>query len=318
MKAIFLQNGKLSLADVPRPVPAEGEALVKVLLAGICNTDIELVKGYMNFTGTIGHEFVGVVEECGDSSLKGKRVSGEINAGCGKCELCLKGDPRHCSARKVLGIEGLNGAFAEYLVLPVSNLLVIPDSVPDTDAVLIEPLAAAFQILAQIEINEENKVLIIGDGKLGVLTALALQTTGADISLAGHHIERNKRMLPNVDHVELEKGHQKTASFNIIIEASGSIDGLKDAVKYIKPTGTIVLKSTFHGDAVLNTSLIVVNEIKLIGSRCGRFGPALEVLSTGAVKIPSGYITAKYQLEKGLEAIKYAEGKGVLKVLIEP
>jgi len=318
MKAIFLKDGQLGLLDVPFPIRAKGEALIRVRLAGVCNTDIELVKGYMNFNGIIGHEFIGTVEECEDNSLKGKRVTGEINAGCGRCELCLGGDPRHCATRKVLGISSLNGAFAQYLVLPERNLSPIPDSISDEDAVLVEPLAAAMQILAQIEIKEEDKVLIIGDGKLGILVSLALNTTRAKISLSGHHTERNREMMPDIEHIALKDNPPGVVCFDVIVEASGSLDGLKDAVRYIKPLGTIVLKSTFHGDAAFNTSLIVVNEIKIIGSRCGRFEPAIDSLASGKIKIPSGYIAKSFQLENGLEAIKYAGTKGVLKVLVKP
>jgi threonine dehydrogenase-like Zn-dependent dehydrogenase len=318
MKAIFLKNRKLGLLDVPRPIRAKGEALIRVQLAGVCNTDIELVKGYMNFTGIIGHEFVGIVEECDDDSLKGKRVVGEINAGCGRCELCIGGDPRHCATRKVLGISGLNGAFAQYISLPERNLTLIPDSISDEDAVIVEPLAAAMQILAQVKIKKEDKVLIIGDGKLGILISLVLNTTRAKIYLAGHHTERNRKMMPDIVHLNLESNSENEASFDVIVEASGSLDGLKDAIKYIKPLGTIVLKSTFHRDAVLNTSLIVVNEIKIIGSRCGRFEPAVNSIASDTIVIPSGYIAKSFPLENGLEAIKYAEAKGVLKVLIKP
>jgi threonine dehydrogenase-like Zn-dependent dehydrogenase len=281
-------------------------------------TDLELVKGYMNFNGIIGHEFVGTVEDCDDNSLKGKRVTGEINAGCGRCELCLGGDHRHCATRKVLGISGLNGAFAQYLVLPERNLSPVPDSISDEDAVLVEPLAAAMQVFTQIEIKAEDKVLIIGDGKLGILVSLALQTTKAKISLSGHHTERNREILPDIEHIILKDNPLGVACFDVIVEASGSLDGLKDAVRYIKPLGTIVLKSTFHGDAAFDTSLIVVNEIKIIGSRCGRFRPAINALSAGKIRIPIGYIAKSFPLENGLEAIKYAGTKGVLKVLVKP
>jgi threonine dehydrogenase-like Zn-dependent dehydrogenase len=318
MKAIFLKDGKLDLLDVPHPVRAKDEALIRVQLAGVCNTDLELVKGYMNFNGIIGHEFVGTVEDCDDSSLKGKRVTGEINAGCGRCELCLGGDPRHCANRNVLGISGLNGAFAQYLVLPERNLSQIPDSISDEDAVLVEPLAAAMQILTQIEIKKEYKVLVIGDGKLGILISLALRTTLAKLSLSGHHTERNREMFPDIEHIALEDNPSVAACFDVIVEASGSLDGLKNAVRYIKPLGIIVLKSTFHGDASFDTSLIVVNEIKIIGSRCGRFLPAINALSTGKIRIPKGYITKSFSLENGLEAIKYAGKKGILKVLVKP
>lgn len=305
------------MINAMRPNPAEGEALIRVHLAGICNTDIELVKGYMSFVGIPGHEFVGTVEQSNQKVLLGKRVIGEINAGCGKCELCLNGDSRHCSGRTVLGITGRDGAFAQYLSLPDRNLIPIPDTIPDETAVLIEPLAAAIQILTQIEIRKEYKVLIIGDGKLGILTAIVLQMVNPNVILAGHHIERNKAMLPKTEHIDFSLNEPEPASFDFIIEASGNMEGFQNALKYVRPKGTIILKSTYHGQPPIDTSNIVVNEITVIGSRCGRFEPAINALVSNSVSIPQDYISETFPIDKGIEAVNFAQQKGVLKVLID-
>jgi threonine dehydrogenase-like Zn-dependent dehydrogenase len=317
MKALFLKNGNLQLINAVRPSPVEGEALIRVHLAGICNTDIELLKGYMSFTGIPGHEFVGTVEQSSQRALIGKRVAGEINAGCGRCSQCLEGDSRHCAERTVLGIDKRDGAFAQYVVLPDRNLVQLPDSIPDETAVLIEPLAAAMQILSQVRIIKENKVLIIGDGKLGLLTTVVLKTTGAKIFLSGHHRERNLKMLSDIEHIDISENPIKPASFDIVVEASGNVEGFMTALKYIKPKGIIILKSTFHEDVSIDTSYIVVNEIIIIGSRCGRFEHAVHALSVGDIVIPNGYVDKTFSINEGIKAVEHARERGVLKVLVK-
>lgn len=318
MKALQYQNGHLSLNDLPLPAPGpEGEALVRVILAGICNTDLEIVRGYAGFSGTLGHEFVGVVEESPAPALIGQRVVGEINAGCGHCDLCRAGDSRHCPGRTVLGIVGRDGAFAEYLRLPVGNLLVVPDSVSNRAAVFTEPLAAAAEILDQVTIGPADRVAVLGDGKLGQLVARVLRTAGCDLTLIGKHEAKLKladeagiRTLLK-DELSAESRHR----FDIVVEATGSPSGFEMALGLTRPRGVLVLKSTFHGAVAIDLSRIVVDEISLIGSRCGRFERALELLAAGAVD-PSPLISSCYPIDRAVEALTEAGRKGVMKVLL--
>ena len=317
MKALVF-DGKLKLSfNEPIPVPSEGEALIRILMAGICNTDIEITKGYMGFNGIPGHEFVGTVEEISskDKSLLGKRVVGDINCGCGKeeCEFCKKGLGRHCPNRTTLGISGRNGCFAEYITLPIANLLEVPESIPDKIAVLTEPLAAGFEILEQLHISPDQEVLIVGDGKLGLLINHALSTTGAKITHTGKHT--NKLKLVESNHCQtflLEELPLK--QFDIVIEATGSISGFQFSVQHTKPRGKLVLKSTLADNQKIDLSPVVVNEITIIGSRCGLFQPALNYLATGVDLSP--LITAVYPIDKGLEAFETANTKESLKVMI--
>jgi len=313
MKAVYFENNMFSYREIPKPVPSEGEALIKVTLAGICNTDLEILKGYMNFSGIPGHEFVGIVEESEVKYLIGKRVVGEINAGCGECSRCRSGDPRHCADRTVLGILNHDGAFAEYLTLPTKNLVELPDNISDEMAVLVEPLAAALQITEQIEVGNRD-ILVIGDGKLGLLIAIALESKGGNPSLMGHHTERNRNLLPSVIHIE----ESKDRKYPIIVEASGSPEGFNTAMNLLEPEGALVLKSTFASASGINVAEIVVNEFRIIGSRCGRFKPAIEALSTGRIHIPRGYIEDVFALENQKQAIERAQKKGALKVLLKP
>jgi threonine dehydrogenase-like Zn-dependent dehydrogenase len=301
------------------PVPAiPGEALVRVLAAGICNTDLEIVKGYSAFSGTIGHEFVGVVQECPDASLKGRRVVGEINAGCGTCPLCLAGDPRHCPDRTTLGIHGRGGAFADYLSLPVRNLLTVPDTITNRQAVFAEPLAAACEILDQAPIGDRSRVAVIGDGKLGQLAARALATTGCDLTVFGKHpaklaLLKGRAQIRTVEDLPIRRNDR----FEFVVEASGSPSGLDLALDLVRPRGWVVAKSTFHGPAALNLSRVVVDEITIVGSRCGRFGPALRLLETAAVSVDD-LISAEFPLEEGIAAVKCAGATDVIKVLLRP
>lgn len=316
MKALRFEKGELKVAhDIPVP-RREGEALVRVTIAGICNTDLEIVKGYADFCGTLGHEFVGIVEDSPERSQIGRRVVGEINAGCGACSLCRSGDPRHCPQRTVLGIVNRDGAFADYLSLPPRNLLEVPDEVPDRSAVFVEPLAAACQILEQVEITPAQRVIVLGDGKLGQLIARVLATTGCRLTLVGKHPDKLKLAgLAGIETALLGTGVPDGA--DVVVEASGSPAGMKLALEIVRPAGTVVLKSTCRGTAEIDTSRVVVDEISLIGSRCGRFARAIELLSRGVGDLGS-LITGEFPLSMGIEAFRRAASPGALKVLLVP
>lgn len=316
MKALRFTDNQLKLADISRP-EASSEALVRVTMSGICNTDLEIVRGYAGFSGTIGHEFVGVVEESPDRpELIGKRVVGEINAGCGRCDLCLGGDPRHCPQRTVLGIVGRDGCHAEFLRLPARNLLAVPDSVTNEQAVFAEPLAAAYGITEQVEILPETRVGVIGDGKLGILCALSLGLKSNSVSLIGKH--RSKLAIAEKDNIEgvlLENARNLNGAFDVVVEASGSESGFATALDLLRPRGKLVLKSTFHGKPEWETWRVVVNEITIVGSRCGRFAPALDILSKGLVDV-GALISEDHKLEDGVRAVERAGEPGVMKVLL--
>jgi len=337
MNALRYENQKLSLADLAKP-GADGEAIVRVTFSGICNTDLEIARGYAGFEGTLGHEFVGVIEELpADGALArstekaqrdgpllrrglvpGQRVVGEINAGCGTCDLCRAGDPRHCPARTVLGIVGRDGAHAEFLKLPVVNLIPVPDSISDEHAVFTEPLAAACGILEQVSLTKDTSAAVIGDGKLGLLCEQVLATTGAPVTLIGKHqsklqiAARRGVEILTLDRLKSEKG-----KFDVIVEASGSSSGFDLALDLVRPRGTVVLKSTFHGKTDFDAARIVVNEINIVGSRCGRFLPALKLLEQERVDVES-LISEQFALREGVRAMKRATEKGVLKVLLRP
>lgn len=319
MKAIRFDGERARLEDVPAPALEDGEALVRVRAVGVCNTDLEIVRGYAGFRGTLGHEFVGVVERASDAALVGARVVGEINCGCGACELCRAGDPRHCGARSVLGIVGRDGAMAELVALPVRNLLRVPDEVPDSHAVFVEPLAAACEILDQIRIDASTRCAVVGDGKLGLLIAKVLATTGAPLTVFGRH--RGKLALVEGPKVATEVAPdaprpEHVGAFDVVVEASGSASGFAFSQRIVRPRGTIVLKSTIHGDVPFDAAAIIVNEITLVGSRCGRFEPALELLATGRVDV-APMISRRMTLEDGAAVLDAAAESGVLKVLVE-
>lgn len=317
MRALRFEDGKLRVTEVAAP-NREGEALVRVTLAGICNTDLEITRGYTNFSGTLGHEFVGVVEASPDRAQIGRRVVGEINIGCGDCEWCRAGDARQCLTRKVPGIHHRDGSFAEYLNLPPQNLRFVPDAVNDRQAAFTEPLAAACQILEQVEIRQTHRVAVIGDGKLGQLIARVLATTGSDLLLIGKHADKlelaAKAGIKIVDLRELK--FDPATRFDFVVEASGSAGGLKLAVDLVRPRGVIVLKSTFSGAVEFDAWRIVVNEITVIGSRCGRFENALKLLEEGRVQVED-LIAGEFNLSDGLAAMTAAQKKGALKILLK-
>src|ERR1700749_3699401 len=320
MKALRFDEEGLRVAEVAAPSRA-GEALVGVTLAGVCNTDLEIARGYAGFRGTLGHEFVGVVERAPCAAeLVGRRVVGEINAGCGACELCTTGDTRHCPARTVLGIVGRGRAFAEFLQLPAANLLPVPDEVTDNRAVFTEPLAAACGITERVSVERGARVAVIGDGKLGLLCAQALKVlTGASVTLVGRHPSKldiaRRRGVETITANELSPSHAR--AFDVTVEASGSPGGFETALKLLRPRGTLVLKSTFHGTTELNAAPVVVDEISIVGSRCGGFAPALELLARDAVETDA-LIQEEFPLSEGVRAIERAAAPGVLKVLIRP
>lgn len=317
MKALRVDKKKLALREIDLPERGQ-EALVRVLLSGICNTDLEITRGYANFSGTIGHEFVGVVEDSPDGKLVGQRVVGEINAGCGDCELCRANDPRHCAKRTVLGILGRDGAHAEFLRLPLVNLLPVPDQVVDEHAVFAEPLAAAWGILERVPITKEMNVAVIGDGKLGLLCAQALALTGAPVVLIGKHTQKLRiAERRGIETTTVKNTSKRKREFDVIVEASGSASAFSTAIDLLRPRGILVLKSTFHGATEINAATVVVDEISIIGSRCGRLAPALDLLKKGAIDVDS-LINEEYSLREGVRAMERAATKGVLKVLLRP
>lgn len=314
MKALWLENNQISLREVEPPAKSN-EALVKVRMAGICSTDLELVKGYYPYTGILGHEFVGEVVSAPDTSWVGRRVAGEINAVCGKCEACQNRRPTHCENRTVLGIANRNGVFAEFTSLPLENLHAVPDSVSDEMAVFVEPLAAALEIQQQIQIQPSDRVLVIGAGRLGQLIAQTLALTGCDLQVAARHAHQQNilttRGIRLTSETEIQPG-----KWDVVVEATGSADGFNLGRRAVRPRGTMVLKSTYKGDMSVNFSSIVVDEITLIGSRCGPFEPAVRLLEKCEVD-PSVLVSARYKLSDAVEAFEKAAQPGVLKVLLE-
>ena len=314
MNALWLEDRRLSLQDVPVPEPLDGEALIRVLRAGICNTDVELTRGYYPYRGILGHEFVGTVEK-GSAELRGKRVVGEINAVCGGCVSCRHGRPTHCENRTVLGIVGRDGAFAEYLILPVENLHVVPDDVSTDAATFTEPLAAALEIQEQVDIGDSDRVLVVGDGKLGQLVARTLALTDCDLVVLGRHPEKLSLLSASGISTVLS-ADEVPAGFDIAVECTGNSGGFNVALGRVRPRGTVVMKSTYADDLTFDAATVVVNEVTLVGSRCGPFVPALELLASENIDVDS-LISARYALGDALQAFEHAQSPGVLKVLLE-
>ena len=283
--------------------------------SGVCNTDLELVRGYYPFAGIPGHEFVGRVEEsAGAPEWIGRRVVGEINASCGACATCRAGRRTHCPARTVLGIKGRHGAMAEWLTLPVGNLHEVPERMPDEVAVFTEPLAAALQVQQQVAISSRDRVVVVGDGKLGQLVARTLALTGCALTVVGRHAR--KLDLLSARGIATAAGVEPRTA-DVVVECTGNPDGLALAREAVRPRGTIVLKSTYHGETAVNLSAVVVDEVTLVGSRCGPFGPALALLDQGAVSV-ADLVDARFALSEGVAAFEKARAPGVLKVLIAP
>jgi threonine dehydrogenase-like Zn-dependent dehydrogenase len=299
----------------PEPQPADGEALLAVRLAGICSTDIEITRGYMGFSGVLGHEFVGTVAK-GPRALRGKRVVAEINCVCGKCELCQRGLANHCRKRTVLGISGRDGVFADMVVVPERNLHVLPDGVTDEQAAFVEPLAAAIQVIRQCPIEKRMRVAVVGSGRLGLLVAQVLRETGCQLEVIG----RNEHTLEFCD----RKGIQATPvsqlvvkpERDVVVECSGAAAGFDLAARLVRPRGTLVLKSTYAGATPLNLAPLVINEITLLGSRCGPFPEAIQMLARRQVDVES-MVSRTLPLSRGVEAFELAESPRAIKVLIK-
>ena len=320
MKALQVDKKNLAVKEIDKPERG-AEALVRVHLSGLCSTDREIARGYAGFNGTLGHEFVGVVEESPGDKLVGQRVVGEINAGCGQCELCAAGDPRHCPSRTVLGIVGRDGAHAEFLRLPLTNLLPVPDLVVDEHAVFAEPLAAACGIMERVTIRPADKVAVIGDGKLGLLCAQVIALSGAGVLLIGKHAEKLRiAERRGIETASPKTGAKRKREFDVVVEASGSPSGFVGALELLQPRGTLVLKSTFQGPGKfdqIDQARLVVDEITILGSRCGRLQPALDLLNKGAIDIDS-LISEEYPLSQGVHAMERAGAPGILKVFLRP
>lgn len=315
MLAVHLEGGVVTVKRRAVPTRKPGFALIRLLAAGVCNTDLELKRGYYGFHGTPGHEFIGEVVEADRAALVGKRVGGEINLACGDCEYCARGLGRHCWHRTVLGIVKHPGAFAEYLTLPERNLHVIPAGLKTEEAVFVEPLAAACEILDQVKIARGARVAVMGDGKLGILIAQALGAHGVEVVHFGRH--KAKLEVGGAAEQRVVGAKLPRMAFDTVVEATGSAEGLRQAVGMTKPRGTLVMKSTVHGMVSLDTAPVIVHEITLVGSRCGRFEPALRLLKSGRVNV-APMIHGVMPLREAARAFDRAAKRGVLKVLLTP
>lgn len=316
MRAL-VYDGSLKLVERhPAPVAADGEALLRVRLAGICNTDLEVTRGYADYRGILGHEFVAVVEQAHDERLVGKRVVGEINITCGACRFCLAGMPTHCQRRTTLGIHARPGVFADYVTLPERNLHIVPDSLSDEQAVFVEPLAAALQILEQVHVRPTDRVIVLGDGKLGLLVAQALSLTGCDLLAVGRHPGKLALLAQRGINTALAD-QAVPQNADVVVECTGQAAGLEQARNLVRPRGAIVLKSTFHGRQDVALTPYVVDEVTIVGSRCGPFAAALRLLLAGRVDVLN-MISATYPLSEGVQAMARAAKPGVLKVLLKP
>jgi len=310
-------DGELKLRDdLPVPEPGPGEALIKVMAAGICHTDLEIVRGYMDFKGIPGHEFVGVVEKSDNPQWVGKRVVGEINCSCGVCPMCIEGRARHCPQRTTLGISGRDGTFAEYVVLPLANLHLVPDTMPLYTAVFVEPLAACFRITEQVHVTPRMKVAVLGDGKLGLLAAQVMRLTGCSLVAIGRYPHKLKILDRLGIRTTLEEGYRPEERFDLVVECTGRPEGFRLARDLVKPAGIIVQKSTFVERVDLDISRLVVDEVQVIGSRCGPFQPAIRALMRGLINVQD-LIDRRFPLEMGLQAFEYAMRDGSLKVILE-
>jgi len=316
MLAVHLEAGVVEVRDIPRPGRPAGFALIRLLVGGICNTDLELQRGYYGFSGTPGHEFVGEVVEADSANLIGQRVVGEINLACGDCSWCARDLGRHCPQRTVLGIVRHPGAFSEFLTLPERNLHIVPEGMPDEVAVFAEPLAAACEILDQTALAAGTEVAVLGDGKLGLLIAQVLHAHGCRVLHYGKHPEKLRiSMTQGIATHAIGERPLPAATFPYVVDATGSREGLRTAVKLVEPRGTVILKSTVHGEVPVDTAPVIVNEITLIGSRCGRFEPALDLLARGTIGVQS-LVSATMPLSQASAAFAKAAEPGVLKVLL--
>jgi len=317
MLAVHLENSEVTVRDLPLPRRLPGFALLRLLAAGICNTDLELQRGYYGFAGTPGHEFVAEVVEADTPSLLGRRVAGEINLACRNCEWCHRGLARHCPHRTVLGIVNHPGAFQEFFTLPECNLHVIPGRIPTGRAVFTEPLAAACEILDQVSIPRGQPVAVLGDGKLGLLIAMVLNAHGCRVRQFGRH-EAKLRIAAAVGvSTELATVPLPVAEYDWVVDATGNPGGLRAAAAMARPRGTVILKSTVHGAVPIDSAPIIVNEITLVGSRCGRFEAALPLLASPLLRLEE-MIADRFPLSQAPAAFARAAERGTLKVLLSP
>ena len=320
MLAVRIENRQLKIVEMRKPRPGRGQALLRLRLAGICNTDLELLRGYYGFSGVPGHEFVADVVAASDAKLVGKRVVGEINLACGRCTFCSQGLGRHCARRTVLGIVRHPGAFAEYLTLPEENLRVLPHSISDEEAVFTEPLAAACEILDQVRFQKGATVAVLGDGKLGLLIAQVLHLAGLKVELFGRSRPKLSIVAPMgiATHI-LSRDHPRlpTGVYPYVVEASGTVAGFEAAAKTVSPRGVIVMKSTIAEAVPVDFAPLIVNEITLIGSRCGRFDVALKLLKRRELRLEP-MISRRMGLHEAVEAFSVAAQRGILKVLLKP
>ncbi|NJP04754.1 MAG: alcohol dehydrogenase catalytic domain-containing protein [Chloroflexaceae bacterium] len=314
MQALFFEHELHLVNTYPRPQLIPGEAVIEPNLIGICNTDVEIMRGYMGFRGVLGHEFVGTVVECDDTAWIGQRVVGEINAACRTCPVCLRGDVSHCPNRTTLGIYQRDGVMAEAFLLPIACLLPVPAAIPDEAAVFVEPLAAALEIIQQAHIRPTERLAVVGDGKLGSLIVQVLRLLGCDLTLVGRHPERwslfQRQGIRCIHTDEITE-----TGFDLVVDCTGQPGGLDTARRLVRPRGRMILKSTFHADTQLNLSMVVVDEVSLIGSRCGPFAPALRLLERGLIET-APLISGRFPLSEGLQAFEAAHGQ--LKILLEP
>ncbi len=315
MRALTFHTALEYRARHPAPTPSPGEALVRVIQAGVCATDLQLVQGYMDFQGVPGHEFVGIVEEAPQSTLKGRRVVGEINAACRACPVCRDGRPTHCPFRTTLGIDRRDGAFADFLCLPAENLHPLPDEITNDQAMFTEPLAAACRILEQVSVGPADRVLVIGDGKLGLLCAQVLHRAPCRVTVLGHHQEK-LRILDGLGIHTRRAADAPASGFDVVVEATGTPGGFAMASASVRPGGTLVLKSTHRHHTSADLTALVVNEITVVGSRCGPFRPAMALLREHAVAVDA-LIHARFPIERGPEALAHAAKPGVLKVVLD-
>jgi threonine dehydrogenase-like Zn-dependent dehydrogenase len=312
MKALRLDDTLRLDTEYPAPQPEPGEALLRVTRAGICNTDLELVRGYKGFQGVLGHEFTGVVE---GGEQEGQRVAGEINIGCGTCSLCKEGIPSQCENRTALGISQKDGAFAQYVTLPRANLHPLPDAITDDQAVFVEPLAAGLQTLYLTQVSPHDRVILLGAGKLGLLTAQVVALTGCDLTVIGRHSQQHS-LLAEWGIPAKFPGESAKRSADIVIDCTGTAEGFADSLELVRPRGTIHLKSTYYGLPEIDLTRIVVDEIKVKTSRCGPFDAAIRLLARGLIDVDS-LIEAHYPLEDALLAFEHAERKGSLKIILD-
>jgi threonine dehydrogenase-like Zn-dependent dehydrogenase len=314
MRALLFDGGRAALVERPEPVAGPETVLIRVTLAGICRTDLELCRGYLGFRGVLGHEFVGRVVE-GPREWRGERVVGEINFACGSCDACAAGLQRHCPKRRVMGIAGAEGAVAEFVAIPVVNLHRVPDAVSDERAVFTEPLAAAFEVLEQIDVRPATRCLVLGDGKLGLLAAQVLAAAGAEVTAVGRHPAKLAILARRGIATACADAFRGPPA-PLVVEATGSLAGFRRAVELTAARGTLVLKSTLAALEPIDLAPVVIHEIQVVGSRCGPFPPALRALERGAVEVDA-LVSARVPLARAPEALELAAAPGALKVLID-